>query len=116
VGAKVEMLMRFSESPQPIPPGQIQSGFESKVMHASFRIGETTLMASDGHREGSTFSGFALSLSVKTIEEADRAFAALSEGGKVTMPMTRTFYSPRFGMLTDRFGVGWMVIVAADPK
>ena len=114
VGAEVEMLMRHRESPEAPPPGMLQPGFEEKVMHASFRVGGTTLMASDGCGEGTSFAGFSLSLAVPTEAEADRAFAALAEGGKVQMPMMKTFWSPRFGMLTDRFGVGWMVSVATE--
>lgn len=115
IGAQVEVKMLFKDSPQPVPPGVLQAGFESKVMHASFRIGGTTLMASDGCKEGSSFSGFSLSLSVPTEAEAERAFAALAEGGKVTMPLAKTFWSPRYGMLTDRFGIDWMVIVLSEP-
>ncbi len=111
IGAHVDLVMRFNESPQPMPPGVLQPGFESKVMHASFRVGETTIMASDGCSAGSTFSGFSLALYVATELEADRAFAALAEGGKVTMPLGKTFWSPRYGMVTDRFGIGWMVMV-----
>ena len=113
LGAQVDMLMRYKESPEPQPPGMLPPGFENKVMHASFRIGGTALMASDGCEEGSGFNGFSLSLAVPTEAEADRAFAALAEGGKVGMPLTKTFWSPRFGMLTDRFGLGWMVSVVA---
>lgn len=113
IGAQVEMVMKFSDSPQPMPPGTLQPGFEKKVMHSSFRIGESVIMASDGCHEGAKFDGFSLSLSVKTEAEADKAFAALSEGGKVTMPLAKTFWSPRYGMLTDRFGIGWMVSVPA---
>lgn len=116
VGAKVEMLMRFNESPKPLPPGVLQPGFESKVMHASFRIGASTVMASDGCAEGSSFKGFSLSLAVATETEADRAFAALSEGGQVTMPLGQTFWSPRYGMLIDRFGISWMVGVFVAPE
>ncbi len=111
LGAKVEMVMRFNESPEPPPPGAVPPGYENKVMHASFQVGESTLMASDGCEEGSSFGGFSLSLSVADAAEADRVFAALAEGGKVGMPLGETFWSPRFGMLTDRFGIGWMVSV-----
>lgn len=113
LGAQVEMLMRFNESPQPAPPGMLQPGFENKVMHSSFRIGSTTVMASDGCDDKSSFSGFSLTLSVPTEAEADRAFAALADGGKVGMPLSKTFWSPRYGMLTDRFGISWMVMVPA---
>lgn len=113
LGAKVEFLMRYKESPEPAPPGMVPPGFENKVMHATFRIGESTLMASDGCAEGAKFEGFTLSLAVPTEAEANRAFAALSAGGQVRMPLTKTFWSPRFGMLADRFGIGWMVSVVA---
>ena len=105
------MLMRFKESPDTsmCPPGP---GSADKVMHASFRIGETTLMASDGRCEGKpSFQGFALSLTVPNEAEADRKFAALADGGQVQMPLAKTFFSPRFGMVADRFGVSWMIIV-----
>jgi PhnB protein len=112
IGAEVLMLSRFKDSPDPY---MVQPGLEEKVMHASFKIGETTLMASDGRCEGEAkFDGFSLSISVPDEKEADRVFGALSEGGEVTMPLGKTFWSPKFGMLTDRFGVGWMVSVAQD--
>ncbi len=113
LGAQVEMLMRYTDSPEPQPPGMLPPGFENKVMHATFRVGETILMASDGCEEGLSFDGFSLSLTVPTETEADRAFAALADGGQVRMPLTKTFWSPRFGMVTDRFGMGWMVSVTA---
>jgi PhnB protein len=113
LGAEVDFLMRYKESPEPLPPGRIPPGFENKVMHATFHIGGTTLMASDGCEAGPRFAGFSLSLAVPTQAEADRAFAALAAGGQVTMPLTKTFWSPCFGMLTDRFGIGWMVSAAA---
>jgi len=112
LGAEVEMMMRFKESPDPtmVPP---DGG--DKIMHASFRIGETTVMASDGRCLGQpTFQGFALSLTVSDEAEADRFFGALSDGGQVQMPLTKTFFSPLFGMVADRFGVSWMVLVASQ--
>jgi PhnB protein len=112
LGAEVEMLMRFKDSPEPPQPG-CTPGDPNKVMHASFRIGDTTVMASDGQCEGKpSLQGFSLSLTVPTEAEADRAFAALGEGGQVQMPLMKTFFSPRFGMVADRFGVSWMVYVA----
>ena len=117
VGAQVEMLMRFKESPEPPPPGMLAPGWENKVMHSSFRIGETVVMASDGCgtdlQECRGFSGFSLSLSLKTEAEAECAFNALAAGGQVRMPLTKTFWSLRFGMLQDKFGVGWMINVVA---
>ena len=113
LGAEVDLMMRFKDAPQPMPPGTIAPEFENKVMHATFRIAGNTLMASDGRGgEPQSFTGFSLSLAVPTQAEAERAFAALSAGGQVTMPMGKTFWSPCFGMLTDRFGMGWMVAIA----
>ena len=114
IGAEVEMMLRFKESPEPHPPGMVPPGFENKIMHCSFRIGGTTLMASDGcSSDKPKFEGFSLSLTVPNKAEADRAFAALAEGGQVQMPLAKTFWSPCFGMVVDRFGVGWMISVAA---
>ncbi len=109
IGATVEMVLKFKDSPDPLPPDMLAPGYEDKVMHAAIHIGDQLLMMSDGCEPGQAFAGFSLSLSVKTPEEVDRLFANLSEGGKVTMPLGKTFWSPRFGMLVDRFGVGWMV-------
>src|SRR3954465_6445796 len=88
LGAQVDMVMLYKESPEPLPPDRLQPGFENKVMHATFRIGETTLMASDGCEQGSRFEAFSLSLAVSTEAEANRAFDALAEGGKVQMPLS----------------------------
>jgi PhnB protein len=110
LGAEVTGLMRYKDSPDPT---MVQPGAEDKVMHASFRIGETTVMASDGRCGGHpSFQGFALSLTAPTEAEAEGLFKALVEGGQVIMPLTTTFFSPRFGMTADRFGVSWMVYVA----
>jgi PhnB protein len=115
LGAVVEMLMRHKESPEPPPPGMLQAGFEEKVMHAELRIGGAVIMVSDGCDDKSRFDGFRLSLALLTEADAQHAFAGLAEGGEVQMPLTKTFWSPCFGMVTDRFGVGWMVTVAAEP-
>ena len=113
LGAEVLMFMRFKECPEPHPPGMVPPGAENNVMHVSLRIGDTTLMASDGcNTGGPNFQGFSLSLAVANEAEAERKFAALGEGGQVQMPLARTFWSPRFGMVKDRFGVAWMVTVA----
>jgi PhnB protein len=115
LGAEVLFTMRYKESPEPPPPGMVPPGFENKIMHTSFRIGQTTVMASDGcSPEKAGFQGFSLSLSVPSEAEADRAFAALADGGQVRMPLTKTFWSPRFGMVADRFGIGWMVSVMSS--
>jgi PhnB protein len=112
LGAEVEMMMRFKESPEPHQPGTVPPGFENKIMHASVRIGQTTLLASDGcSNEKTEFKGFSLSLTLRDERQANRVFAALSDGGQVRMPLTKTFWSPCFGMLEDRFGIGWMINV-----
>jgi PhnB protein len=118
LGAEVEMMMRFKESPEPPKPGMVPPGHENKIMHTSFRVGQTTVMASDGcSTEKPNFSGFSLSLAVQTEAEADLAFAALADGGKVRMPLAKTFWSPLFGMVEDRFGIGWMVsVIPAEKK
>jgi PhnB protein len=113
VGAVVEFLMRYKDSPEPQPPGRLPPAFEAKVMHASFRIGQCVVMASDGCEEGQAYAGFSLSIAVATEADARQAFTALSEGGVVTLPLQKTFWSPCFGMLTDRFGIAWMVSVGA---
>jgi PhnB protein len=110
LGAKVDMLMRWKDSPD---KSMATPANANKVMHSTIRIGETTMMASDGRNTGNpNFQGFALTINAKDEAEADRLFAALGDGGKVTMPMSKTFFSPRFGMLADKFGVGWMILVA----
>jgi len=115
LGAKVDMLMRFKESPDPVPPGTCGPNSGDKVMHSAFRIGETLIMASDGMAGGKPeFKGFSLSVSAKDAAEADRIFAALGKDGQVQMPLGKTFFSPRFGMVADKFGVGWMVIVPQE--
>jgi PhnB protein len=116
LGAEVDALIIYKDSPEPPPAGTLPAGFENKVMHTTFRVGGTTLMASDGCEQGSSFGGFSLSLAVPTEAEADRVFAVLADGGQVQMPLAKTFWSSRFGMLTDRFGIGWMVSVAASPS
>ena len=113
LGAQVDMLMLYKDSPEPMPPGMLPGGFENKILHTTFRVGDSTVMGSDGCTDGLTFSEFSLSLTVATPAEADRAFAALADGGTVKMPLEKTFWSPRYGMLTDRFGMGWMVSVMA---
>ena len=114
LGAQVDMVLLYKDSPEPPPEDRIPAGFENKVMHASFRIGDTRIMASDGCEESAKFEGFSLSLSLPTEAEAQRAFSALSEGGHVTMPLGKTFWSPCFGMLTDRFGIGWMITLGQE--
>ena len=114
--AKVEMLMRFKENPDTPQPGMPPPGSEEKVMHSSFRIGDTVIMASDGYCSGKPgFQGFSLTLPARDEAEAERLFAALADGGQVQMPLAKTFFSPRFGAVADRFGVSWMVMVEQQP-
>jgi PhnB protein len=114
LGAEVTMMMRFKEAP-PQPAGQcaVSPDAAEKVMHMSLRIGDTTVLMSDGHCQGNaSFQGFGLSLTVANEAEAEKAFNALADGGQVRMPLGKTFFSPSFGMVADRFGVAWMVYVA----
>jgi PhnB protein len=112
LGAEVEMVMRFDQSPEPPPPGMLQAGFEKKVMHSSFTVRGVRVMASDGCDDRQAkFDGFQLALSVPTEAEARSAFDGLAAGGSVQMPLCKTFWSPCYGMLTDKFGVSWMVMV-----
>ena len=112
LGAEVVMMMRNKEAPEKPPPGMLPPGSDDKIMHATLRIGGSNLMLSDGHCDGKpVFNGFSLSLDAADEAEARRLFGALAEGGTVQMPLAKTFWSPSFGMLADRFGVGWMVSV-----
>lgn len=112
IGAEVEMKMRYSESPEPPPPGMTPPNWGNKIMHATFRVGQSRVMASDGCGEKPGFDGFSLSISVPKEADADRVFKALAAGGTIRMPLSKTFWSPKFGMLQDKFGIGWMVSVA----
>lgn len=115
LSADIKFLIRFNESPEPMPEGVLQPGFENKVMHAEFSIGNVRMMASDGCNDVEKFSGFRIALNVPDEDEAQRVFAALANhGGKVDMPLTKTFWSPLYGQVTDQFGVGWMVMLPGD--
>ncbi|HEX5509151.1 MAG TPA: VOC family protein [Pseudolabrys sp.] len=108
VGAKTEMLMRYKDAPD---QSMVTKGSENKVMHASLNIGGVRVLASDGHNKGNPkFEGFSLAITADAEPEAERMFNALSAGGEVTMPLAKTFFSPKFGMLKDKFGVNWMVL------
>jgi PhnB protein len=110
IGAKVGMLMRWKDSPE---KNMCTPANAEKVMHAQFDVGDTTVMASDGRNGGQPkFDGFALAIAAQTEADADRMFSALADGGQVTMALAKTFFSPRFGMLADKFGVHWMILVA----
>lgn len=109
LGATVTMLMRAKDAPE----GSCAPGSENSILHAYLTVGETGIMMSDGYNKGAPkFEGFALSIATKTEAEADKLFNALADGGKVNMPLAKTFFSPRFGMLNDKFGVHWMILVA----
>lgn len=112
LGAEVRMTMRYKDSPEPPPPGMVPAGWDNKIMHTCLRIGDAHVMASDGCSDGPSFQGFSLALTAADEADAGRKFHALTEGGQVQMPLGQTFWSPCFGMVTDRFGVSWMVTVA----
>lgn len=111
LGARIGMVLRFSDSPDTMPEGMLPEGYESKIMHADFTVGKTMLMASDGCGESGNFEGFRIALTVESEADTDRIFNALAEGGKIDMPLGKTFWSPRYGMVTDKFGIGWMVML-----
>ena len=116
LGAEVQLMMRYKDSPEPHPPGMLPPNFGDKIMHVTLQVGGAILMASDDcMAKSSHFEGFSLALSVATEAEADSAFNALAAGGQVKMPLTKTFWAPKFGMLTDKFGIGWMVSVMHKP-
>jgi PhnB protein len=110
VGAEVETVMHWKDAPD---AAMANAANKDKVMHASFRIGDAHILASDGDGTGKPkFEGFSLTLTAADDAEAERLFESLGKGGKVTMPMSKTFFASRFGMLTDKFGVGWMVMAS----
>ena len=111
IGAKVEMMMRFSENPDKPDPAMMPPSSDNKVLHAAFKVGDTQILASDGHCTGKpSFQGFALTISAANDAEAEKLFNAVGKGGQIQMPLAKTFFASRFGMVTDRFGVVWMVI------
>ena len=114
LGATIGMKMRFGESPESPPAGSVPDDWDDKIMHSSFWIGGSMVMASDGCDSTGAFQGFSLSLNVTNAEEACRLFDALADGGTITMPLGPTFWSPCFGSVTDRFGVSWMVGVPGE--
>jgi PhnB protein len=117
LGAEVTMMMRFKDGPQPAQPGQCPPNSGDKIMHANITIRGSTVLVSDGRCQGKpSFQGFSLSLTVPNEKEAERLFKALSDGGQVQMPLAKTFFSPSFGMVADRFGVGWMVYVTPQAQ
>ncbi len=116
LGAEIVEMMRMKDSPEPCPDGSMPPETGNKVMHALFKIGESTLMASDCRCSGEAkFHGISLAYNPPDEAIAGRAFAALADGGEVCMPLGKTFWSPCFGVVNDRFGVTWMMNVEA-PK
>jgi uncharacterized glyoxalase superfamily protein PhnB len=111
LGAKVELLLRFNESPDPLPEELLQAGFEDKIMHCEFTVGDMRILASDGCNDAPHFEGFNLALTLSCEDEAYRVFNALADGGSVHMPLEKTFWSPLYGQVTDKFGLGWMVML-----
>ena len=112
LGAEIGMLLRFKDNPDPLPPDALPPNAADKIMHAVFKVGKSTVMASDGRCVGPPrFEGFSMALNVKDEGEAKLRFTALSDGGQVQMPLAKTFFSPCFGMVMDRFGVSWMTTV-----
>jgi PhnB protein len=112
--ADIEVVMHFHESPDPVPEGMLKPGFENKVMHASFQVHGNTIMASDGCGESRSFQGISLALTLATESDVDQVFEALADGGTVQMPLGKTFWSNRYGIVEDRFGMNWMVMVASE--
>jgi PhnB protein len=115
LGAEVEMLLRFKDNPEPPNADCPMPADPNKVMHTALRIGDTVIMASDCECTGNPdFKGISLALTVADEAEADRAFGALADGGQTLMPLTKTFFSPKFGMAADKFGISWMIMVPPE--
>jgi PhnB protein len=114
LGGEELMTMCYKDSPEPPPPGMVPENWGDKVMHTSFKIGGNMIMASDGCGDEAKMSGFSLSIALPDEAAAHKAFNALAEGGKINMPLTKTFWSPCFGMLQDKFGLNWMVSIVDD--
>jgi PhnB protein len=115
VGAKLEFMMRYKEAPDKPPEGMVAPGSENKIMHCSFLIGDSRIMATDGGcTGGGKFEGISLALSSKTTAETEKSFNALAQGGQLQMPLGKTFFSPSFGMLVDKFGISWMIVTEQE--
>jgi len=110
-GADVQMIMRFSDSPQPVDPNMVPPGNADKIMHSAFKIGDSLIMAADCECKGKpNFQGISLALNTASDDEANRLFTALSDGGQVHQPLIKTFFASSFGVVQDRFGVSWMIV------
>ncbi|MCG8613758.1 MAG: VOC family protein [Pseudomonadales bacterium] len=118
LGATIDLLMRFSDSPEPIPEGMVPEGYENKVMHCEFTIGDCKIMASDGcgGEVKTADRGFSLALTIPCEDEARRVFNALADGGEIQMPLEKTFWSPLFGQVKDKFGIAWMVMLPSPEE
>ena len=115
--AEIEMVMYFDQSPDPLPEGMLPEGFEKKVMHASFLIGDQRVMLSDGSEERAVnHEGCSLSLTLDSEDDIRRIYSALAEGGKKKMPLDKTFWSPLFGMVQDKFGIHWMLTLPTSEE
>ena len=115
IGARIEFAMRYCDAPNPPPEGALPPNWSGKIMHMSLRIGDSLVQLSDGNTATPRFSGFRLTLSLVDVGSAERMFAALSEGGTVDLPLSASFFAASFGMLTDKFGVGWQIMVPQKP-
>lgn len=117
IEAETRFMMRFRDCPD---PSQWGLGMEEKIFHATFRIGSTEVMASDcgcnGPPTETTFAGFSLALRVETLEKAEQFFAALSEGGQIQIPLRKTFFAERYGIVIDRFGIAWKIMAESNPQ
>jgi PhnB protein len=112
LGAEVLMMLRFKDNPDKPGPEKVPASLDNKIMHACVRIQGANIMMSDGMKSGPLdFQCMSLSLTVANEAEADRLFNALAKEGTVQMPIGKTFFSPRFGAVADKFGVSWMVVV-----
>jgi len=116
LGAEVTCLIRFNEAPEPAPEGMLPEGYENKVMHSQFKVANAEIFASDGCEPDKVTEGFSLALTIRSRDEAERVFNALADGGTVDMPLTRTFWSPLYGQVTDKFGVRWMVMLPGNDQ
>ena len=114
LGANIHFLMRFSDSPEPLPADLSAPDYQNKIMHAEFTIGNTRFLTSDGCGDGTNMSGFSLALTLETPEEVNKVFSALAKDGTVNMPLAKTFWSPLYGQVTDKFGVDWMVMLPGN--
>lgn len=115
IGATIEFAMRYRDAPTPLPPDALPPNWSDKIMHMSMLIGDSRVQLSDGNTATPRFSGFRLTLIVPDVTAAERAFAALAAGGAVDVPLATSFFAAAFGMLTDKFGVGWQVMAPQNP-